>query len=155
MEGDRKRLKKAIKSMEGEISNIVRVIAKTGSESLAAALDSKEKELDELRSQLSELERKTSKVDIDEEQISRAFDYGRELLLSGKIPRLRQLIELRLRAADRALRFQPDSHIKTAVGALKGDLTAQDTAAGNNDFLIVHSYPHFLLDALMILLYLF
>lgn len=115
MEGDRKRLKKAIKSMEGEISNIVRVIAKTGSESLAAALDSKEKELDELRSQLSELERKTSKVDIDEEQISRAFDYGRELLLSGKIPRLRQLIELYVERVD----IYPDS-VSVTLNILRG-----------------------------------
>ena len=94
VESDRKRLKKSIKSLENEVGNIINVIARTGSESLTAALDGKEKELVELRAQLSDLERRSARVDIDEEQIKRAFDYGRELLLSGKIPRLRQLIEL-------------------------------------------------------------
>lgn len=91
---NRKRLKKSIKSLENEVGNIISVIARTGSESLTAALDGKEKELSELRAQLSEIERRSARVDIDEEQKKRAFDYGRELLLSGKIPRLRQLIEL-------------------------------------------------------------
>ena len=115
LDEDKKRLRKSIKTKQSEISNIINVIAKTGSECLAAALDSKEKELDELRSQLSELERKTSKVDIDEEQISRAFDYGRELLLSGKIPRLRQLIELYVERVD----IYPDS-VSVTLNILRG-----------------------------------
>lgn len=115
MEGDIKRLKKAIKSMENEIDNLVDVIAKTGSESLAAALDRKEKELSELRTQLSGLEQKSARVDIDEEQIKRAFDYGRELLLSGKIPRLRQLIELYVERVE----ILPDS-VSVTLNILRG-----------------------------------
>ncbi|MFR0871372.1 MAG: recombinase zinc beta ribbon domain-containing protein [Oscillospiraceae bacterium] len=76
VESDRKRLKKSIKSLENEVGNIISVIARTGSESLTAALDGKEKELSELRAQLSEIERRSARVDIDEEQIKRAFDYG-------------------------------------------------------------------------------
>ena len=63
----------------------------------------------------TELERKTSKVDIDEEQISRAFDYGRELLLSGKIPRLRQLIELYVERVE----ILPDS-VSVTLNILRG-----------------------------------
>ena len=47
VESDRKRLKKSIKSLENEVGNIISVIARTGSESLTAALDGKEKELSE------------------------------------------------------------------------------------------------------------
>ena len=39
VESDRKRLKKSIKSLENEVGNIISVIARTGSESLTAALD--------------------------------------------------------------------------------------------------------------------
>lgn len=123
VESDRKRLKKSIKSLENEVGNIISVIARTGSESLTAALDGKEKELSELRAQLSEIERRSARVDIDEEQIKRAFDYGRELLLSGKIPRLRQLIELYVERVE----ILPDS-VSVTLNILRG-LQANESGA--------------------------
>ena len=123
VESDRKRLKKSIKSLENEVGNIISVIARTGSESLTAALDGKEKELAELRAQLSGLERRSARVDIDEEQIKRAFDYGRELLLSGKIPRLRQLIELYVERVE----ILPDS-VSVTLNILRG-LQANESGA--------------------------
>lgn len=123
VESDRKRLKKSIKSLENEVGNIISVIARTGSESLTAALDGKEKELAELRAQLSGLERRSARVDIDEEQIKRAFDYGRELLLSGKIPRLRQLIELYVERVE----ILPDS-VSVTLNILR-ELQANESGA--------------------------
>lgn len=91
---DRKQLKNSIKQTEKEINNIVAVIASTGSLALASALNSKEKELSSLKAQLDTMERKSTELDIDREQIIRAFNHGKELLLSGKLPKLKQLINL-------------------------------------------------------------
>lgn len=91
---ERKSLKKSIKQTEREIDNIIAVIASTGSPALAAALNAKEKELSSLKSQLDTMKRKSTELDIDEKQIIRAFNYGRQLLLSGKLPKLKQLINL-------------------------------------------------------------
>lgn len=91
---ERKLLKRSIKQTEKEIDNIVAVIASTGSPALASALNAKEKELSSLKIQLDTLERKSTELEIDERQIIRAFNYGKELLLSGKLPKLKQLINL-------------------------------------------------------------
>ena len=82
---------------------------------MLSALDGKEKELDGLKQQLSQLERKSAKVDISESQIERAFDYGRELLQSGQIPHLRQLVELYVDRVD----IYPDS-VSVTLNVLRG-----------------------------------
>lgn len=112
---EKKRLKKSINSLENEIDNIIGVISISGSERLLSALDRKEKELDGLKQQLSQLERKSAKVDISESQIERAFDYGRELLQSGQIPHLRQLVELYVDRVD----IYPDS-VSVTLNVLRG-----------------------------------
>lgn len=91
---ERKQLKKSIKKTEQEIENIIAVIASTGSAALAAALSAKEKELSALKYRLDTLKRESTELDLDEKQIKRAFNYGKELLLSGKLPKIRQLINL-------------------------------------------------------------
>ncbi len=115
MNEDRKRLKKSIKGIENELENIIGVISKTGSDKLLAALENKERELEELRAQLSELERKSASVDIDSQQIERAFSYGKELLLSGRLPHLRQLVELYVERVE----IYPDS-VSVTLNILRG-----------------------------------
>ena len=89
-----KRLKKAIQRNATETGNLVAVVANTGSAALLAAITAKEQEAEQLKARLSELERQSTVVDIDEDLIIRAFEYGKELLESGEIPNLRQLINL-------------------------------------------------------------
>ncbi len=115
MADEKKRLRKAAHSIETEIDNIIGVIAKTGSQKLVTALESKEKELNKLNDLISELERKSAVIDIEAEQIERAFDYGRELLISGKLPHLKQLIELYVERID----IYPES-VSVTLNILRG-----------------------------------
>ena len=133
MNEDRKRLKKSIKNMENELDNIIGVISKTGSDRLLAALENKEKELGELRAQLSELEHKSASVDIDRQQIERAFNYGKELLLSGRLPHLRQLVELYIERVE----IYPDS-VSVTLNILRG---LQANENGNTLDKLNRTYP--------------
>ncbi len=91
---ERSSLKKAIKKTEREIENLVSVIASNGSTALVAALEKKEKELSSLKFQLDMINRQSTELNIATDQIVQAFNYSRELLLSGKLPKLKQLINL-------------------------------------------------------------
>ena len=97
---ERKAIKKSIAKLEKEIDNLVSVIASSGSVALVTALEKKERELKQLQNQLDELTRQSTELDIDTEQIIRAFNYSKELLLSGKLPKLKQLINLFVERVD-------------------------------------------------------
>lgn len=102
---ERKAVKKTITKVEREIENLVSVIATSRSAALVVALEKKEQELELLQNQLNTLTRKSTELNIDTEQIIRAFNYSRELLLSGKLPKLKQLINLYVERVD----IYPDS----------------------------------------------
>ena len=51
------------------------------------------------------------------------------------------MIQFRLRARDTAFAPQPDRHVKAAIRRLKRDLTAQNAAAGDDDFFDFHIDP--------------
>ncbi len=89
-----KTLEKSIRKKKKEIDNLVNVIASTGSDALTAALAEREKELASLKTQRRELEMRSSTVDVDTDEITEAFRKGKELLMSGQLPRIKQLIEL-------------------------------------------------------------
>ncbi len=72
---------------------------------------------------ISELERKSAVIDIEPEQIERAFDYGRELLISSKLPHLKQLIELYVERID----IYPES-VSVTLNILRG-LQANESGA--------------------------
>lgn len=97
---ERKALKKSIKKTEVEIDNLVSVIASSGSAALAAALEKKEKGLSELQIQLDDLTQQSFELDIDNGQIIRVFNYSRELLMSGRLPKLKQLVNLYVERID-------------------------------------------------------
>ena len=94
---DIKSLDKSIKKLKKEIDNLVAVIASTASAALAEALSEKEKELSALKTERRELEKRRATVEVDRSEIVEAFNKGRELLLSGEIPHLKQLIRLYVR----------------------------------------------------------
>ncbi len=108
-------LKKSIQCVSAEINNLVSVVASTGSAALVNAIKDKEKEMGCLNAKLAELERESAKVDVDEALIIRAFEYGKQLMESGEIPNLRQLINLYVDRID----VFPDS-ISVSFNLLRG-----------------------------------
>lgn len=97
---ERKAIQKLISRTEKEIENLVSVIAASGSAALAAGLEKKEMELTQLKNQLDDMNRKSTELHIDNEQLIRVFNHGRELLLSGKLPKLKKLINLYVERID-------------------------------------------------------
>ena len=89
-----KSLKSTIKRTRKEIDNIVGIIASTGSASLTAALYEREKRLAMLQEKKREIEARQVTIETNRDDIIEAFRRGREMLLSGTIPHLRQLIQL-------------------------------------------------------------
>lgn len=89
-----KSVKSMIKKTRKEIDNIVGIIASTGSASLTAALDEREKRLAMLQEKKREIEARQVTIETNRDDIIEAFRRGREMLLSGTIPHLRQLIQL-------------------------------------------------------------
>ena len=109
--------------MEKEIDNLVSVIATSGSAALATALEKKERELKQLQNQLDELTRQSTELDIDTEQVIRAFNHSKELLLSGKLPKLKQLINLYVERVD----IYPDS-VNVTLNVIGGIQAKADNA---------------------------
>lgn len=93
-EQELKAMRKSIAKLEKEINNLINVIAQTGSAALAAGLAAKEAELSDLKAKLEEAQRRSTTLEIDESEIIKAFDYSRQLLISGELPQLHQLVNL-------------------------------------------------------------
>lgn len=119
---ERKFIRKSIAKIEKEIDNLVSVIASSGSAALATALEKKEREVKQLHNQLDELTRQSTELDIDTEQIIRAFNHSKELLLSGKLPKLKQLINLYVERVD----IYPDS-VNVTLNVIGGIQAGADT----------------------------
>ena len=67
---------------------------------MAAGLEKKEAELVRLKNQLDDMNRQSTELRVDNEQLIRVFNHGRELLLSGKLPKLKKLINLYVERID-------------------------------------------------------
>ena len=90
---------------------------------LAAALEKKERELKLLQNHLEDLTRQSTELNIDTEQIIRAFNYSKEMLLSGKLPKLKQLINLFVERID----IYPDS-VNVTLNVIGGIQAKADNA---------------------------
>ena len=97
---ERKAIQKLISRTEKEIENLVSVIASSGSVAMAAGLEKKEADLVRLINQLDGMNRQSTELHVDNEQLIRVFNHGRELLLSGKLPKLKKLINLYVERID-------------------------------------------------------
>ena len=97
---ERKAIQKLISRTEKEIENLVSVIAASGSAALAEGLEKKETELARLKNQLDDMNRQSTELRVDNEQLIRVFNHGRELLMSGKLPKLKKLINLYVERID-------------------------------------------------------
>lgn len=47
-----------------------------------------------MKAKLEEAQRRSTTFEIDESEMIKAFDYGRQLLISGELPQLHQLVNL-------------------------------------------------------------
>ena len=97
-------LRQNLKTVEQKISNIVNIIANTGSAALVTQLTQLEREKELLDVQLQEEERGTKEDDLDEEAIRAAFRQAQQMFHSGTLPQMEQIINLYL---DRVVVF-PD-----------------------------------------------
>ena len=97
---ERKAIQKLISRTEKEIENLVSVITASGSTALAAGLEKKEAELVRLKDRLDDMNRQSTELRVDNEQLIRVFNHGRELLLSGKLTKLKKLINLYVERID-------------------------------------------------------
>ena len=127
-----KDLDRSIKKLRKEIDNLVAVIADTGSAMLAEALSDKERELSALKTERRDIEQRRVTVDVNRSEIVEAFHMGRELLLSGEIPHLKQLITLYVRRIE----VYPDyvAVFLTYLPVLKASADEQSLSALNNAY---------------------
>ena len=89
-------LRQNLKTVEQKISNIVNIIANTGSAALVTQLTQLEREKELLDVQLQEEERGTKEDDLDEEAIRAAFRQTQKMFHSGTLPQMEQIINLYL-----------------------------------------------------------
>lgn len=89
-------------------------------------MEKKERELEHLKDQLDALTRQSTELNIDTTQIIRAFNYSKELLLSGKLPKLKQLINLYVERID----IYPDSVNVTlnVIGGIQVKVDSEELA---------------------------
>lgn len=89
-------LRQNLKTVEQKISNIVNIIANTGSAALVTQLTQLEREKELLDVQIQEEERDTKENDLDEEAIRAAFRQAQKMFHSGTLPQMEQIINLYL-----------------------------------------------------------
>jgi len=122
-----KSVKSMIKKTKGEIDNLIGILAATGSASLAEAVSEREERLAMLKEKRREIESRRVTIETNREDISEAFERGREMLLSGTIPHLRQLIQLYVSRIE----VYPD-HISATLNYLPAlRAVGADEAVGN------------------------
>lgn len=97
-------LRQNLKTVEQKITNIVNIIANTGSAALVTQLTQLEWEKELLDVQIQEEERSTEESELDEEGILTAFRQAQKMFHNGTLPQMEQIINLYL---DRVVVF-PD-----------------------------------------------
>lgn len=94
IETDKKHLRKMIEECSKKIHNLTAAIAETGSSALFDALKTEEARLNDMESELSDLERSSTEVKVDENTIRKAFLQAKSMLESGELPNIKKLINL-------------------------------------------------------------
>lgn len=94
IETDKKHLKTVIEDSRKKIHNLTMAIAETGSSALFDALKTEESRLNNMEAELSDLERSSNEVKVDEPTIHKAFLQAKLMLESGELPNVKKLINL-------------------------------------------------------------
>ncbi len=87
-------LKKRLKAVDREISNLVNLLAKTGSEALLSKLSKLEKEKGELQNSLNDIDLDDSETSVSMEQIRQSFKKARDMFREGRLINTKKLVEL-------------------------------------------------------------
>ena len=85
--------RKQLKDIDKEIANLISFIAKSASEAVAAELNSLEAKKTELQFALNRLETELNSRNVSEIELTKAFNYARELFISGQLVSTRKLVE--------------------------------------------------------------
>lgn len=94
LKAEKKRLEKLIEASKRKVKNLSNAIAETGSDALYSSLAKEEKLLSSLKAQKKTLISNSNEISVDKAEIIKAFRYSKELLKSGELPHLKQLINL-------------------------------------------------------------
>lgn len=86
-----------LSEIDGEIANLVRVVAQTGNSSLTAGLTALEDEKREIERELRLLNEKIGMDEFPVDLLYRACDEAKKALRSGKLPEIKQVLNLYLR----------------------------------------------------------
>jgi len=85
--------KKQLKDVDKEIANLISFIAKSASEAVAAELNSLEVKKTELQFALERLETELNSRNVSEIELTKAFNYAKELFICGQLVTTRKLVE--------------------------------------------------------------
>ena len=92
-----------LKDIDKEIANLVSFIAKSGSDSVASTLTQMEAKRAEIAYAIDKINDELDAKAVNEEELTRAFNYARELFISGQLITSRKLVE---RFVHRVIMFQ-------------------------------------------------
>lgn len=82
-----------LKDIDKEIANLVSFIAKSGSDSVASTLTQMEAKRAEIAYAIDKINDELDAKAVNEEELTRAFNYARELFISGQLITSRKLVE--------------------------------------------------------------
>ena len=85
--------KRELKEIDKEIANLIRFIAKSASEAVAEQLANIEARKAEVTFTINRLNAEMDSNQVSEEELTRAFNYARELFISGQLISTRKLVE--------------------------------------------------------------
>lgn len=86
----------SLQAITKKIDNIVAAVANTGSSALLSSLESFERERNEIKAKIDEVEKQTKTREVTETMVELAYEYARRLYNSGDKELYRQLINLYL-----------------------------------------------------------
>ena len=112
-----KMLQGSLQSVTKKIDNIVSAVANTGSSALLNSLETYEKEREEIRAKIEEVEKHSKTQVVTEMMVELAYEYARGMYLSGDVEMHRQLLNLYL---DKVVVY--NDHIEFYLNPLPADI---------------------------------
>ena len=132
-----KMLQGSILSVTKKIDNIVSAVANTGSSALLNSLETYEKEREEIRAKIEEVEKQSKTQVVTEMMVELAYEYARGMYLSGDVEMHRQLLNLYL---DKVVVYY--DHIEFYLNTLPADILRgeidRSLGIGENETLVEH-----------------
>ncbi len=144
-----KMLQGSLQSVTKKIDNIVAAVANTGSSALLNSLETYEKEREEIRAKIEEVEKHSKTQVVTEMMVELAYEYARGMYLSGEVEMHRQLLNLYL---DKVVVY--NDHIEFYLNTLPADILRgeidRSLGIGDDETLVEHMmrYEPQIMDAM-------